>query len=152
MIVRCLRPYARSIAPPRNRVRVRVERRLGDRSADIPRPPAGTDALVRIRFLHHVVGAVWNPTGKGGSGTARESRARQVESAPPEMRWARFPDEAAPELLQHSIGLRESKKASMRGFRIIGCVGAILIESHGVGHLHRYRKDLHFNSERAQHR
>src|SRR5450759_5552708 len=103
-------------------IRVRIERRLSDRATDRSRPPAGADAFMRIAFARHIVRTVGNASGMRGSRTSRESRARKVERAPPEMRRARFADESPSKFLEHAIGLDENLPAAMRRIRIVRCV------------------------------
>src|SRR5439155_27337445 len=101
-------------------VRVGVERGFLDGRPRSPRPPAGADAFVGIRFLGHVIGTVRDTARMHGRPPAGEAGARQVEASPPEVRRAALADEAAAELLEHAIRLRENAPASVGGLGLVG--------------------------------
>src|SRR2546423_12612072 len=125
MIVRTLRPHRCRVVSRRLGVRVRVERRLANRSTDSSHPPAGADALVRVAFDHDVVRTVWNSARMQRSGTPRESGAGEIESAPPEMRRARLADEASAKFLENAIGVHKNLPEPMDRLRLIRCMRVI---------------------------
>src|SRR6185312_12876372 len=97
----------------RRRYRVGVERRLPHRAA--ARPEAATAHLVRVCLARDVIGA-W-PLRRA---PPREAGHRQVEAAPEELHRAAFADEAAPEFLEHSVGLRQDAPTALGVLGVIG--------------------------------
>src|SRR4051812_4721901 len=147
MVVRAFRANWRDVAARRLRIRVRVERSLCYRRADRSGPPTRTDAFVRVRLARHAIRQVWNPTWMLRSAPARESRARNVEGAPPQMRRTRFPKEASSKFLESAIRANERLPASMNGIGVVRCVFAILSEAQRVGQLPRHRPHPDIDAE-----
>src|SRR5512138_2337345 len=75
----------RSGAPGRLRIGVGIECRLSER-AHGSGPPPDADTLVRVGLARDIVGTIGHATGMHWRATPRESRACEIEAAPPQMR------------------------------------------------------------------
>src|SRR4051812_10249231 len=150
VVVRAFGANRRYVAARRLRIRVRVERGLCHRRANRPRPPARTDAFVRVRLARHAIGQIRNPTRMLRSAPARESRARNVESSPPQMRRTRFPEEASSKFLERAIGANERLPAPMNSISVVRCVLAIISEAQRIGQLPRHWPHPDIDAERME--
>src|SRR6185437_184932 len=112
-------------------------------------PPARTDHLMRISFLHDLaqnrIGIIarW-------CRTAGKTRDSQVKTAPEEMCRARFADEARAENVEHIVNRHQSAPEAPGIFLVVGGVYVVLIESNGIGDLHRHLPDFYVNVERMK--
>src|SRR6202158_6368675 len=83
---------------------------------------------------------------------AGETRARQVEATPPEVRRAALAQETAAELLQDPIDLRQDTPPALRRVGIVGRVFPVLGAGGRDLHFSRDRPDLQRDAQVAQQR
>src|ERR1700677_1318231 len=119
---------------------VAVESRLAE--APIARPEAGTYDLVRVRLPRHSIGAFARR-----SGSARESRNREVEASPEEVNWADLANKARRKFLKDFIRVHQHSPELMRRVRVIGRVFGILGEGNRVLKFYRHRVNVYVDAE-----
>src|ERR1700675_613280 len=93
-IPRARRPYQLRTIAWRFRSCVGVERR--SRHVSAARPPADTDAFMRVGFRR-------DDALSGRSAASAKTCATQIEAAPKKMDRARLADESRAKLLQHNV-------------------------------------------------
>ena len=79
-----------------------------------------------------------------------ESRARDVEAAPPEVGWAAFPCEASAEFLQEAIDASKDAPEPANSVAVVRRMRVILGERRRVGNFVRLRVEPSVDVELAQ--
>ena len=142
----------RGFGQPLGLVRIRVEGGLRHGPLSIARPPAGADALVRVRLARRPVGEVRDAAGMYGGRPAGKASAGQIAAPPPEVHRTAFSQERATESLEHVLRLHESAPETLDRVGVVGGVRAILGERNRFHRLDRHRPHLQVDPGVAQQR